>query len=134
MGKDGNMNGEKVPERGEQGGKMSLLLLFFLSCCIIKKRTLGVQGHMQSITVEVKNEYGIHARPASLLVELAGKFESDITITMGDRVVTAKSVMNVLLLAAGKGSKLVITADGPDEAQALRALQQLIEVDKFHKE
>ncbi len=89
---------------------------------------------MQSITVEVKNEYGIHARPASLLVELANKFQSDITITMGERVVVAKSVMNVLLLAAGKGSKLVITADGPDEVQALKELRDLIEVRKFDEE
>lgn len=89
---------------------------------------------MQSITVEVKNEYGIHARPASLLVELANKFQSEITITKDERTVTAKSVMNVLLLAAGKGSKLILTATGPDEAQALRELRELIEVTKFHEE
>lgn len=91
-------------------------------------------GQMQSITVEVKNEYGIHARPASLVAELANKFQSDIRITLGDRSVDGKSVMSILLLAAGKGSKLVITANGLDEAQALRELRELIEVAKFHEE
>jgi len=53
---------------------------------------------------------------------------------LGDRSVDGKSVMSILLLAAGKGSKLVITANGLDEAQALRELRELIEVAKFHEE
>ena len=77
-------------------------------------------------TVTIKNSSGLHARPAMLLAELANKFEADVTLSLGRRKVDAKSIMEVLTLGAGWGSKLTILAQGEDALQALEAIAKLI--------
>lgn len=89
---------------------------------------------MKEVTVTVQNEYGIHARPASLLATLANSFKSEIKIIKDGVVVNCKSIMNLLLLAAGKGTVLKIVADGEDEEEALKAIKELIEVNKFDED
>ncbi|MEN9774523.1 MAG: hypothetical protein RL322_1593 [Pseudomonadota bacterium] len=81
---------------------------------------------MLSADVEVVNALGLHARPSARLTALAGRFRSEIWISRGARRVNAKSIMGVMMLAAGRGSLLKLEADGPDEAQAIEALQALI--------
>ena len=84
--------------------------------------------------VRIENKMGLHARPAMLLAELANKFNSDITIHKGEQAVNAKSIMEVLLLAAGKGTTLTIKAQGNDAQQAVDAIANLIEKEKFEEE
>ena len=89
---------------------------------------------MKEIKVLIKNEFGLHARPASLLANTASRFKSDVKIIKDGSEVNAKSIMNLLLLAAAKGSELSISADGEDEDQALEALRELIEERKFDED
>jgi phosphocarrier protein len=81
----------------------------------------------------VINKLGIHARPAALFVKVANKFESDITVEKDGEAVNGKSIMGLMMLAAGHNSKLRITADGHDAAQAVREIEQLF-LQKFNED
>jgi phosphocarrier protein HPr len=76
--------------------------------------------------VVVKNKQGLHARPAALFVQIANKFTSNITITKGKQEVNGKSIMGIMMLAAGRGSRLVIKADGEDAEDAVLELEDLL--------
>lgn len=80
-----------------------------------------------SASVTISNRLGLHARPAMSLVDIANGFSSDIKITKGAQVVDAKSIMQLMMLAATKGTELTITADGPDADAAVAAIQSLVE-------
>lgn len=84
--------------------------------------------------VTIVNKLGLHARPASLLVKTAGKFESDIKIEKDGIEVNGKSIMGVMMLAAEKGSQITIIADGIDEKEAIDSLVTLIVERKFDEE
>jgi phosphocarrier protein len=75
----------------------------------------------------IVNGLGLHARAAAKFVKLAGRFASQVRVTRGQRTVDGKSILGLLLLAAARGSAIDISADGPDEAQALDALCALVE-------
>jgi phosphocarrier protein len=77
--------------------------------------------------VEIKNKLGLHARAAAKLVHTAAGFKSDIKIRKGDEEVDGKSILGILLLAAGKGSVVTIKADGEDERAAIDAIEKLID-------
>ncbi len=79
---------------------------------------------------EIINKLGLHARASARLTQVAGSFSSEIWLSRNGRRVNAKSIMGVMMLAAAKGSKILIETDGKDEAAALQALQQLI-ADRF---
>lgn len=68
-------------------------------------------------------ETGIHARPATLLVQTASKFNSDITLTYNDKSVNLKSIMGVMSLGVGQNADVTISADGDDEADAMTAIE-----------
>jgi phosphocarrier protein len=72
--------------------------------------------------VTVVNPLGLHARAAARFVRLASRFKSQVRVTRGSRTMDGKSILGLLLLAAARGSELTISADGPDEAEALEAL------------
>ena len=76
---------------------------------------------------EIKNKLGLHARAAAKLVHVAARFSSDIKIRKGDEEVDGKSILGILLLAAGRGSTILVRADGEDERDALDAIEKLIE-------
>lgn len=80
--------------------------------------------------VEIVNRLGLHARAAAKLVHLAGSFECDVTLSQNGEDVDAKSILGLLLLAAGKGSSVVLRCDGRDEEDAIAALSALI-ADRF---
>ena len=80
--------------------------------------------------IEIINKLGLHARASAKLTQLAGQFKSEIWITRGGRRVNAKSIMGVMMLAAGMGSEVVVETDGVDEREAMEALQALV-VDRF---
>ena len=84
-------------------------------------------------TVIIKNTLGLHARPAALFVQLANKFQSEILVEKKGQKVNGKSIMGIMTLAAGKGQKITITADGNDAEEAVNALEELLK-DKFGEE
>ncbi len=89
---------------------------------------------MKEIEVEIKNNAGLHARPSALFVQTTSKFNSEIKIISNGEEINGKSIMGLMLLAAEKGRKLKIVAEGSDAADALAALKKLIEEDKFGEE
>jgi len=81
---------------------------------------------MQTTEVRIVNRLGLHARAAAKLVSLASTFASDIQLEREGRVVNAKSIMGVMMLAASQGTALKLMADGSDEQEAVRALADLV--------
>jgi phosphocarrier protein len=77
-------------------------------------------------SVAVVNPLGLHARAAARFVHLATRFESQVRVGRGEKVVDGKSIMGVLLLAAARGTTLTVSATGPDEAATVAALVSLI--------
>ncbi|MFP4154288.1 MAG: HPr family phosphocarrier protein [Halothiobacillaceae bacterium] len=73
------------------------------------------------------NRRGLHARAAAKFATLAGTFKSDISVEFRDRRVNGKSIMGLMMLAATQGSEIDVSAGGPDDEQALEALQALVE-------
>jgi phosphocarrier protein len=82
---------------------------------------------MPERTVQIVNKAGLHARPAAEIVKLAARYASDITVIRDELEVNGKSIMGVMMLAAECGSTLQLKAEGPDAAEALDALEKLIE-------
>ena len=76
--------------------------------------------------VIIKNKQGLHARPAAMFVQIANKFNSNIEIMKGKQKVNGKSIMGIMMLEAGSGSKIVITASGDDAEQAVNELEKLL--------
>ena len=79
---------------------------------------------------EIINKLGLHARASAKLTQTAGQYASSVWLSRNGRRVNAKSIMGVMMLAAARGSKIVIETDGPDETDAMKALQGLI-ADRF---
>ena len=77
--------------------------------------------------VTIVNKLGLHARPAVMLVKTASEFEADVKLAKGTTTVDAKSIMGILILAAGQGSILTIITDGRDEKDAMDAVVKLFE-------
>jgi phosphocarrier protein len=88
---------------------------------------------MKTRDVTICNRLGLHARAATRLVNCASGFEADVWIVRGARRINGKSIMGVLTLAAAKGTELSIEADGPDEDEALDAMNRMVE-DRFGEE
>jgi phosphotransferase system HPr (HPr) family protein len=82
---------------------------------------------MPEIEVRIVHPVGLHARPASLFVQTAKKFQADITVSLGGKVKNAKNMLGVLTLGASQGALIKIEAQGDDADQALAALQSLVE-------
>ena len=74
----------------------------------------------------VKNKQGLHARPASLFVQVANRFESNITVIRDDERVNGKSIMGILMLGAEQGSQITLEADGKDADAALAELELIV--------
>ena len=89
---------------------------------------------MKEITVEIKNEAGLHARPSSKFVEIATKYSSSIDVVCDAEVIDGKTIMGLMLLGAEKGKRLLLRADGIDEEEMLGKLRYLIEVEKFYED
>jgi len=85
---------------------------------------------MARAETEIVNKLGLHARASAKLTQLAGSFDSEVWLEKGTRRINAKSIMGVMMLAAGKGSTIAIETQGRDEQAALESLLKLI-ADKF---
>ena len=88
---------------------------------------------MVSKELKVTTEAGIHARPAAAVVETCSRFQSRISFIKGDIRANAKSIMNIMLLAAEYGAEILVEAEGADEVEALAAVERLF-VEKFRQE
>ena len=80
--------------------------------------------------VIIKNNQGLHARPAAIFVQLANKFDSNITVRKDSQEVNGKSIMGILMLAAEKGSRVTIVAEGIDAEEAIEQLVRLVSKDE----
>lgn len=85
---------------------------------------------MQKRDIEIVNKLGLHARASAKLTQLATSFKCEVNLERNARRVNAKSIMGVMMLAAGKGATIVIETEGEDEAAAMDGLLALI-IDKF---
>jgi phosphocarrier protein HPr len=82
---------------------------------------------MVTRSVTVVNQLGLHARAAARFVHMATRFQSHVTVGRDAQVMDGKSIMGILLLAAARGTTITIMAEGPDEANAVAALTELVE-------
>jgi len=81
---------------------------------------------LKQVQATIVNRLGLHARPSAAFTQTATRFKSDVWLSKGSRRVNGKSIMGVMMLAAARGTTLVVEADGPDEDEALAALVELI--------
>jgi phosphocarrier protein HPr len=88
---------------------------------------------VEEATVTILNSLGIHVRPAALIVQVSSKFQSEVKLVKNGVEVNGKSIMGVMMLAAGQGSQLTIIAQGKDEKEAVAALAELVRA-KFNEE
>ena len=88
---------------------------------------------MTQATITIENKTGIHARPASIFVQTATKFKSKVQIQAKGKTVDAKSILMIMSMGLVKGTEITIIADGPDEAEAVMALKDLV-ASKFGEE
>ena len=86
------------------------------------------------LPVTIENSLGIHARPASLFVQLASTFESEIKVCVGSDEIDGKSLLGLMMLAAGKGTELLLVFEGEDADKARDAFHELIIIRKFDEE
>ena len=82
---------------------------------------------MSEIQLLIRNQLGLHARACALFVKTSSRFKAEITVTRDDLVVNGKSIMGVMMLAAEEGATIVVRAEGPDEGDAVAALQELVD-------
>ena len=84
-------------------------------------------------TAKIQNQRGLHARAAAKFVKTAAKFEADISVTKGCQTVSGRSIMGLMMLAAGIGSEVSIAVEGPDAADAIDSICLMID-NKFDEE
>jgi phosphocarrier protein len=82
---------------------------------------------LAEIQLLIRNQLGLHARACALFVKAASRFKSEILVSRDGLEVNGKSIMGVMMLAAEEGATILVKADGPDEGDALAALQELVE-------
>jgi phosphotransferase system HPr (HPr) family protein len=76
--------------------------------------------------IKIKNKSGLHARPAAVFVQIANKYESEITLKKGIQEVNGKSIMGIMMLAAEYGSEIVLEVDGEDAQEAMDELEDFL--------
>lgn len=86
-----------------------------------------------SRSLEIKNRLGLHARAAAQLVQVASQFDAEISIAKDGQLVNGKSILGLMMLAAGQGSVIDISISGPQADEAMAALEQLVE-QKFYED
>jgi len=89
---------------------------------------------METRTVVLRNKLGLHARPASHLVKIASKFKgTNVELVRGSEIINCKSILGVMMLAAGPGTELEVRVEGPDESKCLNEIIELVN-NKFYEE
>lgn len=100
-----------------------------------RRKFREMEGTAPTVSREftITNKLGLHARPAAMFVKLTNRFEAEIWVEKDDEQVNGKSIMGLMMLAAGHGSKIVVTAEGADAADAVVAIGELID-SRFQEE
>ena len=98
-----------------------------------RKSNGGTRGDKVEKEVTIVNRLGMHARPAAMFVRTASRFQCEVWVEKEGEQINGKSIMGLMMLAAGQGSKLMIRCDGPDADAALAELEQLI-ANKFSED
>ncbi len=94
---------------------------------LLGRRSGSDSGEKIEKEITIINRLGMHARPAAMFVRVASRFRCEIWVAKGDEEINGKSIMGLMMLAAGQGSKLRIRAEGPDAAEAVREIEELIQ-------
>jgi phosphocarrier protein HPr len=94
---------------------------------LLNRRSAGAaQGQKIEKEITVINRLGLHARPAAMFVRIASRYRSEIWVEKEGEQINGKSIMGLMMLAAGQGSKLLIRCEGPDADRAMQELEELI--------
>jgi len=91
-----------------------------------RKNSGADEGQTAAKELTIQNKLGMHARPSAMFVKVCNRFKSEIWVEKDGEQVNGKSIMGLMMLAAGQGSKLRITCEGPDATQALTEIEDLI--------
>lgn len=100
---------------------------------LLNRKSSSARGGKAEKEIAIVNRLGLHARPAAMFVRIASRFRCEVWVSKEGEEVNGKSIMGLMMLAAGQGSKLKIRCDGPDANEALSELEQLIN-SKFNEE
>ena len=125
--KNGPASIQKIPLRPQIAKKLAKPPLSRqnvpLFCRMSTKKNNNATASREMV---VQNQLGLHARPASMFVKKATRFKSEILVEKNGEEVNGKSIMGLMMLAAGPGTTLTVTAEGSDAAEALNELEQLV--------
>jgi phosphocarrier protein HPr len=100
---------------------------------LLNRKSAGNAGQKVEKEVTIVNRLGLHARPAAMFVRVASRYRADVWVEKEGENVNGKSIMGLMMLAAGQGSKLQIRCEGPDGDRALQELEELIQ-SKFNED
>ena len=93
---------------------------------LLNRRSAAARGQKIEKEITVINRLGLHARPAAMFVRIAGRYRSEIWVEKEGEQINGKSIMGLMMLAAGQGSKLVVRCEGPDADKAMEEIEDLI--------
>ncbi|CAN5529536.1 HPr family phosphocarrier protein [soil metagenome] len=100
---------------------------------LLNRRSTSETNEKVEKEITIINRLGLHARPAAMFVRIASRHRCDIWVAKDDEEINGKSIMGLMMLAAGQGSKLRVRAEGPDAAQAVQEIEELIQ-SRFNEE
>jgi phosphocarrier protein HPr len=100
---------------------------------LLNRRGAATRGEKIEKEITVVNRLGLHARPAAMFVRIASRYRAEVWVGKEGEKVNGKSIMGLMMLAAGQGSKLNICCDGPDADKAMAELEELIRA-KFNED
>ncbi len=100
---------------------------------LFNRKSGGVHGEKIEKEVTIVNRLGMHARPAAMFVRIASRYRGEIWVEKDGEQINGKSIMGLMMLAAGQGSKLVIRCEGPEADRAMQELEELI-AGKFNED
>jgi len=93
---------------------------------LLNRRVTAARGQKVEKTIPIINRLGLHARPAAMFVRIASRYRSEVWVAKEGEEVNGKSIMGLMMLAAGQGSNLRIRCEGADAAKAMEELEELI--------
>jgi phosphocarrier protein len=93
---------------------------------LLNRRSAGAPGQKIEKEITIINRLGLHARPAAMFVRIAARFRCEIWVEKEGEQINGKSIMGLMMLAAGQGSKLLVRCEGPDADKAMEELEDLI--------
>ena len=93
---------------------------------LLNRKTAGARGDKIEKEITIVNRLGMHARPAAMFVRVASRYRSEVWVEKEGEQINGKSIMGLMMLAAGQGSKLLIRCEGPDADKAMHEIETLI--------